>query len=84
MPKSNLIGKGRFECQIDEIGQQIRVVIVTAETTRNISRAETIRRSGMSQTNFYKAWKDPALFRIGQLVQIYDFLKVPEPERRFV
>lgn len=82
MPKTQL-GKDRIEMQIDETGKQIRVAIVTAETMRSISRAETIRRSGMSQANFYKAWKDPSLFRIGQLIRIYDFLKVPEPERRF-
>ena len=82
MTKTQL-GKDRIEMQIDETGKQIRVAIVTAETMRSISRAETIRRSGMSQANFYKAWKDPSLFRIGQLIRIYDFLKVPEPERRF-
>lgn len=82
MPKTTL-GRDPVELQIDETGKQIRVAIVTAETMRSISRAETIRRSGMSQANFYKAWKDPSLFRIGQLIRIYDFLKVPEPERRF-
>ena len=82
MPKTTL-GKDRIELQIDETGKQIRVAIVTAETMRSISRAETIKQSGMSQANFYKAWKDPSLFRIGQLIRIYDFLKVPELERRF-
>ena len=82
MPKIT-IGKDRIDEQIDATSKQIRVAIVTAETMRNVSRAETIKRSGMSSANFYKAWKDPSLFRIGQLIRIYDFLKVPEPERRF-
>lgn len=83
MAKSNFIGNSKTDEDIRQIGQNIRVTIVKAETERNISRSLTIKMSGMSSANFYKAWNDPQLFRIGQLVRIYDFLKVPEPERRF-
>ena len=83
MPKSLFIGNSRIDADLDQVSKNIRVTIIKAETERNVSRAQTIRMSGMSQANFYKAWNDPSLFRIGQLVRIYDFLKVPEPERRF-
>ena len=83
MPRSNLIGNTKTDIELDQIRKIIRVIIVKAETERNVSRAQTIKMSGMSSANFYKAWNDPSLFRIGQLVRIYDFLKVPEPERRF-
>lgn len=83
MAKSNYIGNSKTDADIRQIGQIIRVAIVKAETERNISRSLTIKMSGMSSANFYKAWNDPSLFRIGQLIRIYDFLKVPEPERRF-
>lgn len=82
MPRSNLL-KGHIDMLIERTGTQIRVTIVTAEALRNVPRSETIRHSGMSQASFYKAWKDPSLFRVGQLVSIYDFLKIPEEERRF-
>lgn len=83
MPKSNYIGNAKVDTDLDEARQIIRKTIILAEAERNISRAQTIKMSGMSQANFYKAWNDPSLFRIGQLIRIYDFLKVPEPERRF-
>ena len=83
MPKSNYIGNAKVDIDLDEARQIIRKTIILAEAERNISRAQTIKMSGMSQANFYKAWNDPSLFRIGQLIRIYDFLKVPEPERRF-
>ena len=83
MAKSYFIGNSKTDADIKQISQIIRVTIVKAETERNISRSLTIKMSGMSPANFYKAWNDPSLFRIGQLIRIYDFLKVPEPERRF-
>ncbi len=82
MPKS-ILGRDRIDVKMDEVAQAIHVTIVTWETMQGKSRAETIRHSGMSQANFYKAWKDPSLFRVGQLIRVYEFLKVPEPERRF-
>ena len=82
MPKVSL-GRDLSEKQIDKISRDIRIAIVTAEEIRRIGRAETIKHSGMSQANFYKAWNDPSLFRVGQLIRIYEFLNVPEPERRF-
>ena len=80
MPKSNLC---KIDNDLDEIRRMIRLTIITAEADRNISRLQTIKMSGMSQASFYKAWNDPSLFRVGQLIRIYDFLRVPEPERRF-
>ena len=82
MPRINL-GKDSFDARLDETAQKIRVAIVTAETMRSVPRSETIKRSGMSAANFYKAWNRPELFRVGQLIRIYDYLKVPESERRF-
>lgn len=77
MPRSN------FVRQSDLKADEFRAGIVYAETMQKVPRSETIRHSGMSQGNFYKCWKDPALFRVGQLMQIYDFLKIPQSERRF-
>lgn len=79
MPRTTFIDRGNE----DQVAKLIRGTIAKAETERNVSRAQTIEKSGMSQASFYKAWNDPSLFRIGQLIRIYDFLKVPEPERRF-
>lgn len=83
MPKSTFV-KDPVDDHVNEIGKQIRLEIVTSETKRNITRAETIRHSGMSQASFYTAWRDPALFRVGQLIRIYEYLKVPEEKRRFI
>lgn len=82
MPKVT-IGIDRIEAQREKASQEIRLAIVTGETMRGCSRSETIRHSGMSQASFYKAWKDPSLFRIGQLIAIYEYLRIPETERRF-
>lgn len=84
MAKSNYIGNSKADDDIRQISQIIRGTIGKAEAERNTARSLTIKMSGMSSANFYKAWNDPSLFRIGQLIRIYDFLKVPEPERRFV
>ena len=81
MPKVT-IGKDWIDTQIDEIGKQIRITIVSGEEARDRSRSETIKHSGMSPASFYTAWKDPSLFRVGQLIRIYDFLKIPDEERR--
>ena len=83
MPKCNYIGNAKLNADLEDAKRSIRGAIAKAETEHNISRSQTIKMSGMSQANFYKAWNDPSLFRIGQLIRIYDFLKVPEPERRF-
>lgn len=82
MPKVT-IGRDRIDEQKEQTSQTIRLAIVTGETMRGCSRSETIRHSGMSQANFYKAWKDPSLFRVGQLIAIYEYLRIPETERRF-
>ena len=81
MPKVTL-GKDRIDTQIDEISKQIRIAIVSGEESQDRARAETIEHSGMSPASFYTAWRDPSLFRIGQLIRIYDFLKIPDEERR--
>lgn len=80
MPKVYLSAEDEYK---KKVGIDIRGKIAKAETERNVSRSQTIKMSGMSQANFYKAWNDPSLFRVGQLIRIYDFLRVPEPERRF-
>ena len=83
MPRSNLIGNSKYDIALDQIRQAIHVTIVKAETEHNISRAQTIEMSGMSSAGFYKAWRDPSLFRVGQLFRVYEFLRVPEEERRY-
>ena len=83
MPKTNLIGKDRIGTQLDKISKQIRIAIISGEELQNKARSETIQHSGMSPASFYTAWKNPSLFRVGQLVRIYDFLKIPDEERRF-
>ena len=79
MAKTNLCK----EAALDALRVQIKGMIAKNEAERNIPRAETIKHSGMSPHNFYKAWNDPSLFRVWQLVRIYDYLKVPEAERRY-
>lgn len=82
MPKVNFL-TDPIDDQINRIGDQIRPLIAAAEAQRHIPRSKTITHSGMSPASFYKAWKDPSLFRIGQLIRIYDFLKIPEEVRFF-
>ena len=82
MPKTTL-GKDQIDLKIDAVKKQIQMLIILHELKCNVARLDTIKHSGMSQANFYKAWRDPSLFRVGQLIRIYDFLKGPEPERRF-
>jgi len=83
MPKSNLIGNVRLEADQNELRSSIKGIIAKAETERNVSRSQTIKMSGMSPASFYKSWNDPLLFRVGQLIRIYNYLKIPESERRY-
>lgn len=69
---------------LDALRNDIKTAIVTGEVRSGVPRSKTIEYSEMSQANFYKAWKRPELFRIGQLRNIYNGLRVPEEERRFV
>ncbi len=79
MPRTTFIDRGN-----NKVIKDIPPTISKYKTDRHVSIAQVIEKSGMSQANFYKAWNDPSLFRIGQLIRIYDFLKVPEAERRFI
>jgi len=83
MARSYLLEESRLQSEIDKTAAEIRLAIVTAEERKRISRAQTIKHSGMSNGSFYNAWSRPELFRVGQLIKIYDFLKVPQEERRF-
>ena len=69
--------------KLDALRAEIRNQIGGREAEFNIPRAKTIKHSGMSPTSFYKCWSDPSLFRVWQLVRIYDYLRIPEAERRF-
>lgn len=80
MAKRNLSDK---QSRYAKICEDIRLNIVTNEERRHVSRAQTIKASGMSQSAFYLAWKNPELFRIGNLHDVYEFLRVPEEERRY-
>lgn len=51
--------------------------VAAAEIRRNVSRADTIKASGLSQSAFYNAWKKPRLFRLEQYMSICDFLRIP-------
>ena len=64
--------------------QEISITILSAEIRNHIPRTETIKASGLSKSGFYDALKHPEKFRIGCLYDIYDYLRVPEEERRFV
>lgn len=81
MPKCNLSNR---QSRYTKLSENIRVIIVTNEERRHVSRAQTIKASGMSQSAFYLAWKQPELFRVGNLHDVYEFLRVPEEERRYV
>ena len=70
--------------RLNALKAEINRVIAGNEAWQNIPRSETIKHSGMSPSAFYKAWNDPSLFRVGQLLRIYDFLRVPEAERRLL
>lgn len=79
MSKRNLSDKSRYA----ELCESIRLNIVANEERRHVTRAQTIKASGMSQSAFYLAWKKPELFRVGNLYDVYEFLRVPEEERRY-
>lgn len=83
MPKSNLC-RSDDQQRLEQVKQNIRVAIVSQEERRGISRHDTVLHSGMSASNFYKAWKSPELFRVRDLHNIYEYLKVPEAERQFI
>ena len=51
--------------------------VAAAEIRRNVSRADTIKASGLSHSAFYTAWKNPRLFRLDQYMSICDFLRIP-------
>ena len=83
MPRTTFIGNSKVDVDLDQAAKVIHGTIAKGEAEYKVSRSQTIESSGMSAASFYKAWNDPSLFRVGQLIRIYDFLKVPEPERRF-
>lgn len=51
--------------------------VAAAEIRRNVSRADTIKASGLSRSAFYSAWNKPRLFRLDQYMRICDFLRIP-------
>lgn len=83
MPNSNLVGNAKLEAEKNELRLFIKGRIAEAEAKQNKPRSQTIMMSGMSPASFYKSWNDPLLFRVGQLIRIYDYLKIPESERRY-
>ena len=84
MAKSFLLEESRLEAMEAEVGQDIKGKIAKREAELDKPRSQTIEHSGMSAGAFYAAWKDPAKFRVGQLLRIYDFLRIPESERRLI
>ena len=84
MAISYLLQESEQKAKENKVGQAIRELIGGAEAKLNIPRSKTIESSGMSTGAFYTCWKDPAKFRVGQLLRIYDSLRIPESERRFV
>ena len=83
MPKCTLIGNTELDTDLAKFGEYFKGLILIYEMKRHVSRLQTIQSSEMSQGAFYKCWKDPSLFRAGQLIKIFDFLRIPENERRF-
>ncbi len=83
MPKTNLCRSDEQQ-RLEQVKQNIRVAIVSQEEVRGISRRDTVLHSGMSPSNFYKAWKSPELFRVRDLHNIYEYLRVPEDNRQYV
>lgn len=70
--------------KLEALQDDIRAAIVTGEARSHIPRSKTVELSGMSVTAFYKAWKQPELFRVRQLYDIYQGLRIPEEARRYV
>lgn len=70
--------------KLEKISTDIKITIQAAEIRNHVQRSETIKLSGMSSTAFYKAWNNPELFRIRQLYDIYEGLRVPAEARRYV
>ncbi len=79
MAKTNLCK----DAALDALRAEIRGQIAEHEAKYNKPRSETVKHSCMSPSSFYKCWADPGLFRVWQLVRIYNYLKVPEAERRY-
>lgn len=84
MAKSNFINNSRTDQAMANARRYIRGIIGKYKAEQNITTEQIIKASGMSRAAFYNCFKDPSLFRVGQLILIYDSLKVPEPERRFL
>lgn len=70
--------------QLESLTTEIKAAIVMGETRNHVPRSKTVELSGMSVTAFYKCWKQPELFRVRQLYDIYQGLRIPEAERRYV
>ncbi len=70
--------------KLESLTTEIKSAIAMYETRNHVQRSETIKLSGMSSTAFYKAWNNPELFRIRQLYDIYEGLRVPAEARRYV
>ncbi len=83
MPKTNLCTSAGQQ-RLEQVKQNIRLAIISQEELRGVSRGDTVIHSGMSCGNFYKAWKQPELFRVRDLHNIYEFLKMPEEKRHYV
>ena len=77
---SNYLSK---DVKLSSLKEEIRIAIITGEERQHVSRSDTIRASRMSQASFYNAFREPELFRVGQLHRVYEFLKVPEEVRRY-
>lgn len=81
-----IMSRSRGFCKdkkLEQLQDDIRTAIVIGETQHHIPRSRTIEASGVSVATFYKCWKEPEQFRVGQLHRIYETLRIPEEARRY-
>jgi hypothetical protein len=64
------------------MGEEFRGLIRNYMEKRHVRRLEDIRQhTTLSVATFSKYWNDPAKFPLGEVVAIFNYLKIPYEER---
>lgn len=74
MPKTRISEK-------ENLNRGIIAVISKYIALRGSSKDKLMDVMGISRTALYARWKNPDLFRLGELRTVYDHLHVPDEER---
>lgn len=61
----------------------IKEIILHYARTANIAPEELAQYIGISRNCLYVRFREPSSWRLGELNDLYNWLKVPEEERRY-